>query len=82
MKEYALNNVPYVKDLKELIAIRGNMQNEIVFRYKKRKEIVNVTAEQFQKDINGLGTYLYAQGIKNKKIALIGENSYDNKIYD
>ena len=77
MKNYELNKVPYIKNLKELIELRLSMKNEIAFRYKKRKEAVDVTTAQFQSDLTGLGTYLYTKGVRNQKIALIGENSYE-----
>lgn len=76
MKKYDLNKTPQIKNLKELVALRVTMPNKIAFRYKKKKEIIEVTAKQFKREIECLGTYLYECGIQDKKIALIGENSY------
>lgn len=74
--DYELNKIPYIENLKELVNLRANMPNKIVFRYKKKKEIIEITAKQFKSEIECLGTYLYNQGINDSKVALIGENSY------
>ncbi|MBP3361599.1 MAG: AMP-binding protein [Clostridia bacterium] len=76
MTDYPLNKTPHIENLKELVNLRTAMPNEIAFMYKKKKEIVKVTAEQFKTDIQSFGAYLYGSGIKNSKVALIGENSY------
>lgn len=36
-----------------------------------------VTYKEFSEDIEGLGTYLLSKGYSKKKIAIIGENSYE-----
>lgn len=77
MKKYALNEIPHPSNLKELVNIRVAMSNKIAFKYKKKKEIVSVTTEQFKNDIECLGTYLFDCSIKDSKVALIGENSYE-----
>ena len=76
MKNYELNETPHIENLKELVKLRTQMPNKIAFQYKKRKEIINVTAMQFKNEIEYLGTYLYNCGLKDSKAALIGENSY------
>ena len=76
MKNYELNKTPYIENLKELVNLRATMPNEIAFKYKKKKEIIEITAKQFKNEIECFGTYLYSQGLKDSKIALIGENSY------
>lgn len=77
MKNYKLNLTPHIEDLKELVNLRADMQNKIAFKYKKKQQIIEITATQFKNEIEYLGTYLYGQGIKNSKVALIGENSYE-----
>ncbi|MBK5246307.1 MAG: AMP-binding protein [Peptostreptococcaceae bacterium] len=37
---------------------------------------LNITYKEMLEKVNGLGTALIAHGLKNKKIAVIGENSY------
>lgn len=77
MKNYKSNPTPHIENLKELVHLRTDMANEIAFRYKKKKETVEITATQFKNEIEYLGTYLYGQGIKDSKVALIGENSHE-----
>lgn len=77
MRNYELNKTPHIENLKELVNLRKDMANDIAFRYKKKKEIVEITATQFKNEIEYLGAYLYDQGIKDSKVALIGENSYE-----
>lgn len=49
----------------------------IAFEWISGKDIVKRTYSHFRKDINALGTYFYYNGLKNAKIAVIGENSYN-----
>lgn len=77
MRNYELNKTPHIENLKELVNLRKDMANKIAFRYKKKKEIVEITASRFENEIEYLGTYLYSQKIKDSKVALIGENSYE-----
>ena len=77
IKKYALNEIPHPNNLKELVDIRAAMPNTTAFQYKKKKEIVSVTTAQFKNDIECLGTYLFDCGIRDSKVALIGENSYE-----
>lgn len=39
-------------------------------------QIYNISYEQFKKDVIYLGTTLLSKGLKNKKICIIGKNSY------
>ena len=48
MKNYELNKTPYIENLKELVNLRAGMPNEIAFKYKKKKEIIEITAKQFK----------------------------------
>lgn len=73
---HELNKTPYIENLKELVNLRADMPNEIAFKYKKKTEIIEITAKQFKSEIECLGTYLYSRGIKDSKVALVGENSY------
>lgn len=77
MRNYELNKTPHIENLKELVNLRKDMAKDIAFRYKKKKEIVEITSMQFKNEIEYLGTYIYDQGIKESKVALIGENSYE-----
>lgn len=73
-----MSNISKVQTLKELIG-KGESQfnQEIAFLYRRKKEYKEVTYHKLHEDINGFGTYLYELGIKEKKVAVIGENSYE-----
>lgn len=66
-----------LNNFKDLIDFRVNSSNKIAYKYRLKKDIVEITAEQFKNHIEAFGTYLYSQEHKNTKIALIGENSYE-----
>jgi len=43
----------------------------------KNGEIVHITYARFMEEIKALSTYLCSKGLENKKIAVIGRNSYE-----
>ena len=70
------------KSLKELIKTSTNKYpNKLAFiiKHKDNKKITyeNITYQKFSNDINALGTALIKKGLKNKRIAVIGKNSYE-----
>lgn len=71
-----------VDDFKELINYCTNeYKNKIAFSYKidpdsKQPKYVNITFEQYKKDIEALGTSLLHLGLENKKVAIIAPNRY------
>ncbi|MBR2877100.1 MAG: AMP-binding protein, partial [Clostridia bacterium] len=78
MKSYSLYDHPQVSTLKELLLYcTENHKNKIAFSYTKKKETLSVSYEDFERDINFLGTYLFSKGFKNCHIAVLGENSYN-----
>ena len=77
VKYQALTNPPELNNFKDLIEFRTKSENKIAYKYRLKKEIIEITADQFKKHIEALGTYLYSEGFKETKIALIGENSYE-----
>ena len=75
---YPLNEHPHITSLKQLVYMQAeNKPNHAAFQYMLNKKIVTVTYDNFKTDIELLGTYFYSEGIRDKKIALIGENSYE-----
>ena len=68
-----------IKDLKDMLyktTIRN--ENKIAFKLKNTEgKIINKTYKDFCKDVEALGTKLIEMGLKNKKIAVIGKNSYE-----
>lgn len=75
--KYALNDLPQFNNLKELVRLRESFDNTVAFKYKENKRIKTKSAVEFREDIDSLGTYLFDLGLKNGKVALIGENSYE-----
>ncbi len=77
-KERKYYNVPEIKNLKELIEVTANtFADRDVFMFARGKEEVCVKYSQFKKDIDALGTYFYDLGLRNEKIVVYGENSYE-----
>lgn len=67
-----------IRDLKEMLITSAKIyKNNIAFKYKTPEgEIIEKTYEQFKMDVDCLGTALLDLGLKDKKIAVIGLNSY------
>lgn len=51
-------------------------KDKIAIREKKNKKIVSYTYGQLRDDVYALGTKLIDMGLKDKHIAIVGENSY------
>ena len=76
-KNYALNKVTKVKNIKEMLDIAvQEVGDKNAFEYKEKDKIVCVTYKEFLQDINELGTALTSIGMDSSHIAVIGENSY------
>lgn len=77
-KNYPLYDVPKVNSIRELIELQAckNPEN-IVFSYRKGKDIVSISYMELKKQTEWLGTELLNRGYAGKKVALLGENSYD-----
>ncbi len=64
-------------NLHDLIRLRAIHQpDSIAFEFVDKKEKHSISCRQFYDDINSLGLYLQESGYINKRVALIGENSY------
>lgn len=79
---YDFKNVKYTPNMKVVIedSIAKNNQfgQDIAFRYRKGKEIIDVSFEQFYLDTKYLGSAYTEMGFKKgNKIAMIGPNSYE-----
>ncbi|ROR25866.1 long-chain acyl-CoA synthetase [Mobilisporobacter senegalensis] len=65
-------------DLKDLVRNQvSNNPSHMAFEFYQKKEYVTKTYQEFQDDIINLGTFFYANLLKDSKIAIIGENSYE-----
>ena len=68
-------------NIKEIIynsAEKYNEKTAFIIKHKKDKEVTyeNVSYTRLLEDINKFGTYLYEEGFKGKRIAIIGKNQY------
>lgn len=78
-KPYALYEIPYIRDLKEMLEQKEEqMPESIAFTYPKgRSQIVERTYHDFYCGVNALGTWICQNGLYEAHIAIIGENSYE-----
>jgi len=69
-----------ILDIKHMIELSTEKYGDRpAFWVKKEKDapFTSVTYREMMDDVNGLGTALIDKGLKGKKIAVIGENSYE-----
>ena len=77
-QNYPLYEVEPLNNLKELVDYAAEKyKNNPAFLFERKKETVSISYRQFKSDVEALGTALFDLGIKNEKISLIGENSYE-----
>ena len=75
LKYHKTNEVTNFKDM--LYNSAENFKSRIAFKLKDENgKIVSITYEEFKNDVVYLGTDLIKRGFLNKKIAVIGKNSY------
>ena len=77
-----LREVPRFENIKEIIYNPVKLySNNIAFKTKAKKEkeveYKEITYKEFLDDINALGTALLDSGFGDKRIAIIGKNSYE-----
>ena len=77
-----LREVPKFKNIKEIVYNSVKLYaDKIAFTIKEKKDdkvsYINVTFTKLLEDINSLGTALYKNGLKGKRIAIIGKNRYE-----
>lgn len=68
-----------VSDLRDMLFKSAKMHaNKAAFRLKDENgKIYPVTYSQFKRDVEALGTKFIQMGLLNKKICVIGKNSYN-----
>lgn len=77
-QDYPLYEVDPVNNLKELVNHAAEKYGDKpAFMFERDKETVSISYRQFKNDVDALGTALFDLGIKNAKVAIIGENSYE-----
>ena len=83
MEKNKLREVPKFENIKEIIYNSVKLySNNIAFKIKTKKEekevkYKEITYKEFLDDINALGTALLDLGFGDKRIAIIGKNSYE-----
>lgn len=77
-KSYPYYSVPEVRDMKDLIDYcAASYGDKTAIWFRKRGDVIKISFKQLKKDVDSLGTYLYSIGMRDKHIAILGENSYE-----
>ena len=77
-KRDTLNEVSYVSDLRDMLnKSTEKFPDKAAFKVKRDKEYIDITYREFKKDVESLGEALLELGLKDKYIAVIGENRYE-----
>lgn len=77
-QQYEFYKVPEIHSLNHLIEYAAeNYDEKVAFRYEEDKKERAVTFSQLKRDVDALGTYFFSLGLRNEKIAVYGENSYE-----
>jgi len=77
-KKYPLYEVEQINDLKELINYTAEKYGDKpAFTFERNSETIRIGYNKFKSDAAALGTAFYNMGIRNEKVGLIGENSYE-----
>ena len=79
-KNYPIYKTTFIDDMRSLVEEAAqNFPDNIAISYKERysdKEVKKVTFSQWREDVRNLGTSLISNGLREKNIAILGENSY------
>lgn len=79
-KNYPVYKTTFIDDMRSLVEEAAqNFPEDIAISYKEHysdKEVKRVSFTQWRDDVRSIGTELIARGLREKTIALIGENSY------
>ena len=70
-----------ITDLKDMLKKSGEKYGEkIAYKIRQEKGYKEITHNEVRKMVDGLGTKLIDMGLKDKRIAVIGENRYEWEI--
>ena len=79
-KNYPIYKTTFIDDMRSLVEESAqNFPDSIAISYKEKytdKEVKKITFTQWRDDVRNLGTALIANGLREEKIAIVGENSY------
>lgn len=77
-KSYPYYSVPEVRDMKDLIDYcAASYGDKTAIWFRKKGDVIKISFKQLKKDVDSFGTYLYSIGMRDKHIAILGENSYE-----
>ena len=77
-KEYPYENVTQIEDLKEMILKKAHdIPDKTAFIYPCESGEMRKSYRDLSEDINAFGEWMYHKKIKDKHVAIIGENSYE-----
>lgn len=79
-RNYPIYKTTFIDDMRSLVEEAAqNFQDCTAISYKENywdKEVKKVSFNQWRDDVRHLGTALIADGLREEKIAIVGENSY------
>lgn len=79
-KNYPIYKTTFIDDMRSLVEEAAlNFPDSIAISYKENywdKEVKKVSFTQWRDDVRNLGTTLISKGLREEKIAIVGENSY------
>ena len=79
-KNYPIYKTTFIDDMRSLVEEAAqNFTDSVAISYKENysdKEVKKVTFTQWRDDVRNIGTALVADGLREEKIAIVGENSY------
>ena len=77
-KNYEYYKTTEISNLKEMITIKAQeMPDKTAFVYPCETGEMKKTYLDFLNDVNAFGAWMYSKKIKDKHVAIIGENSYE-----
>ena len=79
-QNYPIYKTTFIDDMRSLVEEAAqNFPDSIAVSYKdwpSDKEVRKVTFAQWREDVRHLGTALISEGLREEKVAIVGENSY------
>lgn len=79
-KNYPIYKTTFIDDMRSLVEEAAqNFPDNIAISYKENywdKDVRKITFSQWRDDVRNLGTALIKEGLREKNIAIVGENSY------
>lgn len=78
MKNYDLYKHEQLFTIRELVDYCAKSYGDkTAFMYSRKKQVVNISYNEFKASVEAFGTYLLHEGFSGSHIAVFGENSYE-----